>query len=62
MRNDANINVYKSHNLHFALALIVSKILRFEMFDLEDTGQDHRVQRPQWSRPMANIHFYTGHN
>ena len=31
----------------FILALIISKILRFEMFDLEHLGQGHRVQRSQ---------------
>ena len=31
------------------LGVIVSEILMFEIFDLENLGQGHVVQHPQWS-------------
>ena len=39
---DANINVHKSHTAHFALALTMSNILTFQMFDLKNLGKKSR--------------------
>ena len=39
----------------FVLALTISKILTFEIFDHEKAGPGHGVQRSQWCRSMANI-------
>ena len=30
-------------------------------FDLENSGQAHRVGRSQWCHSMANINFYQSH-
>ena len=38
-----------------ALALTVSDISTFEMFDLDNLGQDHRVQHSQGCHSLANI-------
>ena len=37
-------------------------ILRFEMFDLENLGQGHRVQHSQFSHSIANINIYKSLN
>ena len=39
----------------FKLALTISEILAFEIFDLANVGQGHRVQLSQWCHSMANI-------
>ena len=55
----ANIDLCKSHVRHFAIALIVSKILIFQICHLENVGQCHGVQHSLWSYSMANINIYT---
>ena len=42
----------------FTLVLIVSEMLRFEMFNLENLGPGYGVQHSQWFQPMANINIY----
>ena len=37
----------KYNNQHFTLALTVSEILMFQMFDLDKLGQGHREQHSQ---------------
>ena len=40
----ANFNFYKSHTMHFRLAITVFEILTIQMFDRENLGKGHRVQ------------------
>ena len=42
----------------FALALIVSEISTFEIFDLKKVGQGHVVNSLQRHRSMANVKVY----
>ena len=51
----ANINLGKSHTMHFGIAIIVSKILTIHIAD------QHEVQHLQWSHSMANINLYKNH-
>ena len=44
------------------LALTVSAMLRYEMFDLENLVQTHGVQHSQWSYSMANTKVNKSHN
>ena len=39
-----SVNVYTNHNPYFALALAVSEILTFQMFELDNIGQGRPVQ------------------
>ena len=42
----------------FALAFSFSRILQFQMFDLDKVGQGHWVQISQWYHSLANIKIY----
>ena len=42
-RHWPNTRIYKTHASHFELALIVSKSLAFEIFDLKKVGEDHEI-------------------
>ena len=55
MRNDA-IRLIKVTTRIFVLALTVSEILRFQLFDLQNLGQGHQVQHS-----MANVNHYKSH-
>ena len=57
----ANIEIYKSHLLQFALALAVFEIVTFEIFDLKTVGPGHGVQHWQCRRQMANVEIYKRH-
>ena len=39
----------------FAVALAVSAILTFQMFDIEKVGQGHRVRFALWCSSMVNV-------
>ena len=45
----------------FALALTVSEILTFEIFELEKVDQGHGVQHRQCRRQIANVKFNKCH-
>ena len=44
------------------LSLTILEILTFYMFDLENIGQDQRVQHGYWCHLMANINVYESQN
>ena len=46
-------NIYKSRPLYFVLALTVSEILTFQIFDLQKGGQDHGVEFSQCGTSMV---------
>ena len=50
----ANIKLNISHTMLFVLALTISKILTFEIVELENVGHGHS----QWCHLMANIEIY----
>ena len=47
--------MYKIVQCIFMLALTISEILTFKMFDLKKVCHGHRVQLSQWSHSMAKI-------
>ena len=47
--------------VHFALALTVSEILTIQNVELENIGQDQRVQHSQWRHSALNVKIYEGH-
>ena len=55
----ANIKIYKSRWIYFELALTVSDILTFQMFELQKVGQGHGIYISQCCPSMANIKIYT---
>ena len=53
----ANIQIYKNHSEHFALAITVSEIVKFKMFEVQKVGQAQSkifALRPS----MANVKIH----
>ena len=56
---DGKHKLFKSHNPHFLLLRSpFSEILTFQMYDLVNLGQGHRVQHSYLSHSVANTNLY----
>ena len=44
------------------LALTVSEVITFQMFDFENLDQGQGLQHSQWFHSMANVNVYKSHN
>ena len=47
---------------HFCASFTISELLAFQISDLDNLGQGHRVQHLQLCHSMVNINLYKSHN
>ena len=52
---DGKYQIYKTALCIFVLALTISEMLTFQMFDPENVGRHHGAHLLQWCHSMINI-------